>query len=210
MVQNSAAKAIAPDCLMQVLGEELATPDLDRLQASVEMLVVVPGTSFWHATEAPAGIYIILAGKVRLFDLQDDLRLATLTVGKSFGASTLFPTADFSPYLAKAALVVGGVEISIGYLPSTAIYALWERYPQIQTHLRQQAEQLEAIVTGTRTPAASFSSDSIAAAECSSRSLAIPHNSSRSTHRRLFSDSYPKNGAVVAQSYAHLSILRPT
>jgi ATP-binding cassette, subfamily B, bacterial HlyB/CyaB len=154
MVQNSAAKAIAPDCLMQVLGEELATPDLDRLQASVEMLVVVPGTSFWHATEAPAGIYIILAGKVRLFDLQDDLRLATLTVGKSFGASTLFPTADFSPYLAKAALVVGGVEISIGYLPSTAIYALWERYPQIQTHLRQQAEQLEAIVTGTSEPSA--------------------------------------------------------
>jgi HlyB family type I secretion system ABC transporter len=151
MVQNFALNSIAADSLMQILGTEIATADLDRLQASAETLVVLPGTNFWRADEDRAGIYIVLAGKVRLFDLQDD-RLATLTVGKSFGASTLFPSAEFSPYSAKAALVFGGTEVSIAYLPSAAIYALWEKYPQIQAHLRQRAEHLEATIAGTIEP----------------------------------------------------------
>jgi HlyB family type I secretion system ABC transporter len=153
MVQNSALKSIFVDCALQVLGTEIAATDLDRLQASAETLAIAPGSSFWHANEARAGIHIVLAGKVRLFDLQED-RLATLTVGKSFGASTLFPAAEFSPYIAKAALVVGGSEISLCYLPGAAICELWDKYPQIRAHLRQRAEHLEAVITGISEPSA--------------------------------------------------------
>ena len=83
----------------------------------------------------------MLAGKVRLFDLQGE-RVATLTVGRSFGESTLFTDADFSPYSAKAALVVGGAEILIGFIPSASIQLWWPKYPQIEHHLSQRAEVL--------------------------------------------------------------------
>ncbi|MFM2305029.1 MAG: hypothetical protein RLZZ135_2441 [Cyanobacteriota bacterium] len=151
MVQNSALNPISADRLFQVLGNEVATTDLTLLQAEIELLTITPGTTFWHSDEGRRGIYLILAGKVRLFDLQGN-RVTTLTVGKSFGASTLFPDADFYPYIAKAALVVGGDEISIGYLPSHAIQSLWAKYPQIQKHLSQCAQHLNRIVGGEIEP----------------------------------------------------------
>jgi HlyB family type I secretion system ABC transporter len=151
MVQNSALNPISADRLVQVLGNEVATTDLTLLQAEIELLTITPGTTFWHSAEGRSGIYIILAGKVRLFDLQGD-RVTTLTVGKSFGASTLFPDADFYPYIAKAALVVGGDEISIGYLPSHLIQSLWGKYPQIQNHLSHCAQHLNRIVGGEIEP----------------------------------------------------------
>ena len=96
MVQNSALNPVSADQLFQVLGTEVTTTDITLLQAEIELLTITPGMTFWHSGEGRAGIYIILAGKVRLFDLQGN-RVTTLTVGRSFGASTLFPDADFYP-----------------------------------------------------------------------------------------------------------------
>lgn len=150
MVQNSALSSISEDLIVQVLGTDIEAIDLAKIQASSELLTIPPGTNFWRAADGRAGIYIILGGKVRLFDLQDN-RVATLTVGKSFGASTLFRS-DFSPYTAKSALVVGAAEISVGYLPSDLIQSLWGKYPQIQNHLNERAEHLEAIIQGEIEP----------------------------------------------------------
>ncbi len=175
MVQTSTLKSISNDLIIQVLETEIAATDLAIIQARIELFTVLPGTNFWQssfreavgtneltANNSPtmvlhdrAGIYVILAGKVRLFNLQDD-RVATLTVGKSFGASTLFLDADFSPYIAKAPLMLGGAEIAIGYLPGDCIQSLWIKYPQIQSHLNQRAESLEAVIQGELEPSASL------------------------------------------------------
>jgi ATP-binding cassette, subfamily B, bacterial HlyB/CyaB len=153
MAQNPTLTPISADRLIQVLGTEIVSADLVQIQAQTQILTIEPGQSFWQSSTGRSGIYIVLAGKVRLFDL-DDRRVATLTVGKSFGASTLFPTDDFSHYTAKAALVVGGVEILVGFIPSEYLQSWWGKYPQIESHLRQHAQHLEAILLGEIEPSA--------------------------------------------------------
>lgn len=153
MVQNSTITAISGYLLTQILGTEISDADVARIQSQTQLLTITPGQSFWQSSNDRAGIYIILSGKVRLFDLQDR-RVATLTVGRSFGASTLFPDANFIPYTAKAALVVGGVEILVGFLPSSFIQSWWDNYPAIQIHLSQRAQRLDAILLGDIEPSA--------------------------------------------------------
>lgn len=137
--------------LMSLLGLEIATPDLDALQTQIQLFTIDPGTTFWHSGGDNPGIYIILTGKVRLFDLQDE-RIATLTVGQSFGESTLFPDADFDRYIAKSPLVVSGKDIQVGFIPKDAIEAQWQKYPEIGHHLSQSAQQFDRIVRGEIAP----------------------------------------------------------
>jgi ATP-binding cassette, subfamily B, bacterial HlyB/CyaB len=153
MVQNSIVSSVLVDRLIQVLGTEIVATDLTQLQSQTQILTVLPGTSFWKSSESQPGIYIILAGKVRLFDLQGE-RVATLTVGRSFGESTLFPTANVSHYIAKAALVIGGTEILVGFIPSELIRSWWDKYPQIKNHLSHRAQYLEGILNGRLEPSA--------------------------------------------------------
>ena len=161
MVHQPALTAIPIDRLIQALGTDIVPADLTKLQAQTQILTITPGTSFWQASNDRPGIYIVLAGKVRLFagavapgkNFQGK-RIATLTVGKSFGASTIFPDADFNLYLAKAALVVGGVEILVGFIPKAAIESWWGKYPQIESHLSERARHLDAIIRGDIEPSA--------------------------------------------------------
>jgi hypothetical protein len=153
MIQNPPHISVSADRLIQVLGTEIARADLTQIQSQTQILSIMPGQSFWQSRDGQPGVYIIVAGKVRLFDLHDR-RVATLTVGKSFGASTLFPDADFNPYSAKAALVVGGVEILVGFIPNDCIQSWWGKYPEIQSHLSQHAQHLDAILSGEIEPSA--------------------------------------------------------
>ena len=169
MVQNPALTSVSsdriaaalPELLIQVLGTEIAAADIAKLQVQTQIFSIVPGQSFWKSSDRPSGIYVILAGKVRLFvrsgapmaNFQDE-RVATLTVGKSFGASTLFPDADFRHYTAKAALVVGGAEILVGFISKECLQSWWGKYPQIQSHLSERAQYLDAIIRGEIEPSA--------------------------------------------------------
>jgi ATP-binding cassette, subfamily B, bacterial HlyB/CyaB len=153
MVQNSALGTISGEQLIQTLGADIASADITNIRAKMELLTITPGDSFWQSNDSQPGIYIILAGKVRLFDSQGE-RVATLTVGKSFGASTLFPDAEFSRYTAKAALVVGGTEILVGFISRDFIHSWWRKYPPIQNHLSQQAQYLDGILNGKIEPSA--------------------------------------------------------
>ena len=56
---------------------------------------------FWTGKNVEPGIYIILTGKVRLLDDNDEL-ITTLESGASFGEFTLFPQSQFEPYAAIA------------------------------------------------------------------------------------------------------------
>jgi ATP-binding cassette, subfamily B, bacterial HlyB/CyaB len=153
MVQNSTLGSVSVDRLTQVFGTEIVATDLIQIQAQTQILTVLPGTSFWKSSGSPAGIYIVLAGKVRLFDLQGE-RVATLTAGRSFGESTLFADANFSHYIAKAALVVGGTEILVGFIPSEFVRSWSSKYPPITSHLSHRAQYLDGILNGRLEPSA--------------------------------------------------------
>jgi HlyB family type I secretion system ABC transporter len=153
MTQTPPITAVSADLLIRTLGADIERSDLAQIQSQVQIVSIVPGTNFWQSRDGRSGIYILLAGKVRLFDLQDN-RIATLTVGKSFGASSLLSTNDFNPYLAKAALVVGGTEILLGFIDRDCLAAWYAKYPEIERHLIERARHLDAIIKGETEPSA--------------------------------------------------------
>jgi ATP-binding cassette, subfamily B, bacterial HlyB/CyaB len=151
MPHDPSAIAISLETLTTILGTEIARPELETLRSQIQIVKVPPAQTFWYSGGESSGIYILITGKIRLFDRQDK-RLATIAVDRSFGESSLFPDADFCPYIAKSPLVSSDKEIVIGFLPRPVLESLWLKYPQIRTHLSQVAQQFDRIVRGEVDP----------------------------------------------------------
>jgi ATP-binding cassette subfamily B protein len=133
MVQNSFTTSVSKQQLAETLGQVLPEPELDRCLKHTIIQEPAAGKQFWQAAEAEPGIYIVIAGKVRLLDNSNDL-LVTLDAGASFGESTLFPTGSFEPYSARAS-----VNLKLYYFPGQLLQELSHKYPAIQEHLYRQA-----------------------------------------------------------------------
>lgn len=133
MIQDSLIMSVDRQQLAHSLGVELADSDFDRCLKKIEIKQPLVGKQFWQTTEAEPGIYIVLDGKVRLVDSNEEL-LITLDKGDSFGENTLFPEALLQPYSARAS-----VNVKLAYLSSQLLQNLNEKYPTIYTHLYRQA-----------------------------------------------------------------------
>ncbi len=142
---------ISPETLNTILGTEIDRPELETLRSQIQIVKVPPAQTFWYSGGESSGIYILITGKIRLFDRQDK-RLATIAIARSFGESSLFPDADLCPYIAKSPLVSSDKEIVIGFLPRPVLESLWLKYPQIRTHLSQVAQQFDRVVRGDTDP----------------------------------------------------------
>ncbi len=118
--------------IAQTLGQTLLEQELSNCLKQIEILEPSPGKQFWQLG-APAGIYIVIAGKVRLLDRADNL-LASPTSGESFGELTLFPQEDFQFYSARASL-----NLKLCYLNQECLQALIRKYPHILDHLHHKA-----------------------------------------------------------------------
>ncbi len=125
-----------------VLGESPLQQDLEWLNQQIELVQAEPGQVFWHSSSSPAGLHLVLSGKVRLFSTTGE-KLAVIRTNQVFGASTLFTNeTDAAVYVAKAALVKGQTFARLAFLPATALEKLWQRQPNIRPHLRAQATSL--------------------------------------------------------------------
>jgi ATP-binding cassette subfamily B protein len=131
MVQNSSAfsKQQLGQQLAQTLGQTLSEPELSNCFKDIEILEPTAGKRFWQTADAAVGIYIILAGKVRLLDSTDNL-IASVGAGASFGELTLFPEEQFQPYAARASL-----NLKLCYIPGDVLRSLIRKYPSIAEHL---------------------------------------------------------------------------
>lgn len=127
--------------LTQTLGETLSDRELDKCLATVEIVEPPVAKQFWHSAEAQAGIYIVLAGKVRLLDSSDNL-ITTLSVGASFAELTLFPEDDFLPYAARASQ-----NLKLCYVKGEQLQALFDKYPSICDRLYRQAELWDLLLS---------------------------------------------------------------
>ncbi len=85
----------------QAFNGTLAESDLRLLTKKIQILAPNPGEPFWSAKSCPPGIHLILEGKVRLLDQQDDL-VASLSEGMMFGQISLFPWEKLQPHAARA------------------------------------------------------------------------------------------------------------
>ncbi len=129
---------LSPAMLAQQLAasecEKLTETELLLCAQAVETIEPPCAKQFWRSLDASAGIYIVVAGKVRLLDESDNL-IATLGAGSSFGQATLFREDNFGQYTARAS-----TNLKLCYLKQDVLQPLMDKHPQIRTHLYQQAE----------------------------------------------------------------------
>ncbi len=135
MVQQESvfSKQYITQQLAQTLGQTLSESEFSKAFQQIQFLEPSTGKQFWQASDATVGIYIILAGKVRLIGRDDNL-IASLKAPESFGELTLFPEGDFQPYAARAS-----VGLKLCYVPRECVQEFIRKYPNIREHLYQQA-----------------------------------------------------------------------
>ncbi|AHJ28352.1 ABC transporter transmembrane domain-containing protein [Nodularia spumigena CS-584] len=120
--------------LTYTLGNRLSKQELQSCLASMEIVQPPVAKQFWQSAEMNAGIYVILAGKVRLSDSSDDL-ITTLSAWSSFGEMTLFPEENFNHYSARSSQ-----NLELGYLKPEVLQGLMNKYPHIRDRLFSRAE----------------------------------------------------------------------
>lgn len=118
--------------LSDILGHAFTESEFSSYGKHIQVLKPKVG-QFWQADRAEAGIYLVLAGKVRLTNSDGDL-LTTLKVGESFGELTFFPDIAFQPYAAKA-----GRNLELAYIPPELLLAIAQKYATVREYLHQQA-----------------------------------------------------------------------
>lgn len=125
--------------LNHIFGETLSESHFQQCLSQIQSITPKVG-KFWQSSTSKAGIYIIILGKVRLLDTDDEL-IATLGTGEFFGELTLFPEENFLPYDARASL-----NLKLCFLPYTVIFSLLNAYPSIRERLLQQAQTRNALL----------------------------------------------------------------
>ncbi|AUB35908.1 ABCB-BAC, ATP-binding cassette, subfamily B, bacterial [Nostoc flagelliforme CCNUN1] len=120
--------------LLYTLGAKLSEQELQNLLAAMEIVEPPLAKQFWQSAQTNPGIYIILTGKVRLLDSSENL-ITTFGAWSVFGELTLFPEADFSPYVVRAS-----TSLKLGYFRQDALQTLIDKYPNIRDRLFARAE----------------------------------------------------------------------
>ncbi|MEM8808253.1 MAG: peptidase domain-containing ABC transporter [Cyanobacteria bacterium P01_G01_bin.38] len=147
MEQHPSTVSLSSQALSHLFGVTFS--DIQRQTCLSQIQIVQPKVgAFWHSQDNKPGLYIILAGKVRLLDEAGNL-VETLGQGQAFGDCTLFSTEDtFFVYAARASL---GVEV--GFLPQAQLDNLMHQFPKVRQHLLNRAKSLNAQLASTRSPA---------------------------------------------------------
>jgi ATP-binding cassette, subfamily B, bacterial HlyB/CyaB len=132
--------------LLEILGSKLSLRELQICLQAVKIIKPEPGKQFWQSSESLSGIYIAIAGKVRLLDCYDNF-LVSLEAGASFGELTLFPQAALQPYLARASF-----ELELAYLPGKLLQEIIGENSLIGEKLYHQAMELDLLLLCRQNP----------------------------------------------------------
>lgn len=143
MVQTSSS---LEQLLDQAVGQFLPDSEMSRLGQDCELLNPAAGRRFWSFEDGAAGLYIVLAGKVRLVDQRDRL-LTSLEAGAGFGELALFPGESFQPYGARASL-----NLQIAYLPLARLQVSIHQYPALKAELHRQAVIKDLLILCRQAP----------------------------------------------------------
>ncbi|NJL52950.1 MAG: hypothetical protein HC930_13415 [Hydrococcus sp. SU_1_0] len=152
-----------PQFIHQSLNNLLSVSQLQQFLAQLEVIEPNPGELFWHFDQrspagtfvlypqvyplgrrctgdrGSAGIYLILAGKVRLID-QDDNLIASIAQGW-LGQISLFMESGWQPYSLRASL-----GLKIAYLDAKSAKSWFENCPQLQEYIYAQGERWDLLM----------------------------------------------------------------
>ncbi|MBF2065156.1 MAG: peptidase domain-containing ABC transporter [Calothrix sp. C42_A2020_038] len=127
--------------IAKVLGKNVGLKELQSCTKAAKVLDLPLAQQFWQLREANAsGIYIVIAGKVRLLDDSENL-ITTLSVGASFGEATLFDEEEFCSYAARASH-----NLRVCYLSLETLQPLMNNYAEIRDQLHRRAEIWDLIL----------------------------------------------------------------
>jgi ATP-binding cassette, subfamily B, bacterial HlyB/CyaB len=128
------------DLISQVLGDNLLEREVRNCLAGVEILSPPVAREFWQTDSGQKGIYLVLAGKVRLLDGLDNL-IATLNDGATFGEMSLFPQEELIPYVARAS-----TGLKLAYLGGDVLVPLINKYPALGDRLQKRTEIWDLVI----------------------------------------------------------------
>ncbi|XZF61407.1 MAG: ABC transporter transmembrane domain-containing protein [Gloeotrichia echinulata DVL01] len=168
MVQHLSNPLVTLEQLSNTLGYSLTPAEFQHCLNQVKFITPKVG-KFWQGTEVEPGIYIVIAGKVRLLDAAGEL-IATLEDGASFGEFTLFPDAEFQPYAARAS-----VNLHLCFVPGEVLLPLMAKYLPIREHLWGEASSRNSGVVDSEPPPVSAEKIVNHNAEILSISASDPH-----------------------------------
>ncbi|MDJ0658018.1 MAG: peptidase domain-containing ABC transporter [Crocosphaera sp.] len=125
---------ISHNQINEVLGITLSEQEFSHLRQQIKLIEPSVGL-FWEPTKAEAGLYLVVKGKCRLVN-QDNEKICTLEVGDTFGECRFFPDTNFEFYGVRA-----GLKTQLCYLSPELLFRLIRQYPQIQQHFYQKAQE---------------------------------------------------------------------
>jgi HlyB family type I secretion system ABC transporter len=144
MTVRSISKKHLTRLFTQVLGQELPEKELEYCLRQAQFFEPVVGKKFWQTTDDTVGVYMVLDGKVRLVD-EDDQLLVSLGTGASFGELSLFSEDSFQSYIAR-----GSTNLQLCYLSDECLKSLFRKYPSLKEHFYHRAALLDLAVLFTR------------------------------------------------------------
>jgi len=114
------------------------TPEFEEiLSASIERVEDFQlGQQVSCRTAQIEGIYLILAGRVRLIN-EEGILIKTLFSGNIFGAIALYPDRGFLPYTA-----IASVGVKLGYISAKTLNQIVARFPLIEEYFDKHALEL--------------------------------------------------------------------
>jgi ATP-binding cassette subfamily B protein len=121
------------------LGNILSQIQLQECLEQIQIIEPKPGQLFWTSNVSNPGIYLILAGKIRLLDQKENL-IASIDRGW-FGQISLFPEANLQPYMLRASL-----GLKLGFLDNKSLQFLFKRQPELKNLFYRQALQWDLLL----------------------------------------------------------------
>ena len=139
MVQNTSTITITPSLLNKILGCNISEKEFQKCQQKFQYLEPKLG----KISAIKQGIYIVLNSKIRLTNKAGKL-IKTVTIEEAYGHFTLFQKENFIPYQAKASQ-----DVQLCFIPSELLFSLIAKYPQIKTHLKTEAQNLNSLLVNS-------------------------------------------------------------
>ena len=143
--KNESTLNVSLQQLRDTLGYRVSEQEFSNWRSQIEILSPQLGR-LWESSEASSGIYIVLAGKVKLIDSQNKLLVTEKSLA-SFGECTLFPQANLIPYSVEVSK-----DVKLAYLSSGLLLPLIDRQPEILEHLYNQAQTLNSLLLPSHNP----------------------------------------------------------
>jgi HlyB family type I secretion system ABC transporter len=126
--------------IFEALGEVFSAKDLTLCLKSMELTEPAAGQQLWDTSSPPSGLYILLAGRVRLIDPEGNL-VRSLVPGTTVGEGCLFPEMGLRPYTVRASQGA-----KLGFINLSGLQQILAEYPQVSERLHERALRCNLMV----------------------------------------------------------------